>query len=299
VVDDGTTGGTGVTVTYDALTGYTIALGGATGGTYRLRVVNTESTSALAYNATASAIQTAVTSLECFSVGDLTCTSGPLSTAPVMVEVGGDWIKTKFEYRTLSMALNTTGITTQGASATLSRICPIINEIQPVPITVGDNGDTDLMIAANASELNTTTLNGQHYMPLVFACELSIGDLRSPTRQLERRRSSYIGDVETQRSPTLSLTCGGGQISDYIRWWKQGCGNNVFWARLRSQTCRMIDGTQRPFSLQVDMSVSVTSEGAMEENEGVAAKTWEFGITEDPTQDYVVRFTLVNDIASL
>ena len=47
------------------------------------------------------------------------------------------------------------------------------------------------------------------------------------------------------------------------------------------------------------MSVSVTSEGAMEENEGVAAKTWEFGITEDPTQDYVVRFTLVNDIASL
>jgi hypothetical protein len=105
--------------------------------------------------------------------------------------------------------------------------------------------------------------------------------------------------METQRSPTLSLTCGGGEVSDYIRRWKQGCGNNVFWARLESKTCRMITGTNRPFSLRVDMAVSVTSEGAMEENEGVAAKTFEFGIMEDPTQDYVVRFTLVNDVATL
>jgi len=299
VVNDGTTGGTGVTVTYDALTGYTIALGGATGGTYRLRVLNTESTSALAYNATASAVQTALTSLECLADTDLTCTSGPLSTAPVMVELGGNWTATQFEYRTISFALNTTGIVTNGATASLSRLSPVVTEIQPVPITVGDNGDTDLMLAANLSELDNTTLNGKPFMPLVFACELSIGDLRAPTRQLERRRSSYISDMETQRSPTLSLTCGGGEVSDYIRRWKQGCGNNVFWARLESKTCRMITGTNRPFSLRVDMAVSVTSEGAMEENEGVAAKTFEFGIMEDPTQDYVVRFTLVNDVATL
>jgi hypothetical protein len=62
--------------------------GTPTGGTFTL-TFNSQTTSAIAYNATASAVQTALEALSNVAPGDVTCAGGPLPGTPVTVTFGG------------------------------------------------------------------------------------------------------------------------------------------------------------------------------------------------------------------
>lgn len=63
----------------------------ATGGTFTL-TFGGETTAALAFNATAATVQTALEALANIDDGDITVTGGPLGTAPVVVTFGGQYM---------------------------------------------------------------------------------------------------------------------------------------------------------------------------------------------------------------
>lgn len=65
------------------------ALVGATGGTYKL-TYNGQTTSALAYNAVAATVQTALEALSNVGTGDIVVSGGPLSTTPVVYTFAND-----------------------------------------------------------------------------------------------------------------------------------------------------------------------------------------------------------------
>ncbi|MFF7527367.1 phage tail tube protein [Streptomyces pseudovenezuelae] len=62
--------------------------GGPTGGTYTL-TFNSQTTSAIPYNATSSQVQTALEALSNIAPGDVTCAGGPHPTTPITVNFGG------------------------------------------------------------------------------------------------------------------------------------------------------------------------------------------------------------------
>ncbi|MCX5000988.1 hypothetical protein [Streptomyces longwoodensis] len=62
--------------------------GGPTGGTFTL-TFSGQTTSAIAYNASASAVQSALEALSNVASGDVTCTGGPLPGTPVAVSFAG------------------------------------------------------------------------------------------------------------------------------------------------------------------------------------------------------------------
>lgn len=64
--------------------------GGPTGGTFTL-TFSGQTTSAIAYNAAASAVQSALEALSNLAAGDVVCAGGALPTTPVTVTFGGDY----------------------------------------------------------------------------------------------------------------------------------------------------------------------------------------------------------------
>lgn len=90
---------TGATVTYSNDEVQTITkTGTVSGGTATIEVVypdgTSETTAAIAYDATAATIKTALAALNGLTADDLTVTGGPFSTNPVIITFGGQWANT-------------------------------------------------------------------------------------------------------------------------------------------------------------------------------------------------------------
>lgn len=82
-----------------------------TGGTFTL-TFNSETTSAIAYNATAATVQAAIEALTTPVAGDVLCTGGPLPGNPIVVEFKGAYAKSDVAAMTASGA-SLTGANTQ------------------------------------------------------------------------------------------------------------------------------------------------------------------------------------------
>ena len=92
------------------------------GGTFTLEFTHpvtgaSETTAAIAYNATASAIKSALAALDSLSASDLTVTGGPLSASgpvvPVVVTFGGAWTNTPIP----ALQIDVTSVTGGGTAA--------------------------------------------------------------------------------------------------------------------------------------------------------------------------------------
>lgn len=111
--------------------------GGPTGGTYTL-TFSGQTTAAIAYNATAAAVRTALEALSNVEVGDVTTGGGPHPGTPITVTFGGQYSGTDVAQMTAS-AVGLTGGTTPAVTVTTT--------------TAGGSGDA---IGYRAPEVNTT-----------------------------------------------------------------------------------------------------------------------------------------------
>lgn len=118
--------------------------GTPTGGTFTI-TYSGQTTANIAYNAAASAVQTALEGLSNISVGDVKCTGGPFPSSPVDVEFRGDLANT-------DVALMTTTDSLTGGSSPASAIAERVK-----------GGDTEVYIAAiqksGESEVTIYTVN--------------------------------------------------------------------------------------------------------------------------------------------
>lgn len=100
----------------------------ATGGTYRL-TLNGETTTALAFNATASAVATALEALDSVPAGSVVGGGGPGGTGPITLTFGGPLANTPIAQIAADGSLLTgpasdvtTEVTTQGQTATIDSV---------------------------------------------------------------------------------------------------------------------------------------------------------------------------------
>lgn len=99
---------------------------GATAGTFTLTVAG-QTTSAIAYNATAAAVQSALEALTNIEIGDVVCSGGPCATAPVRIAWQGQFADTLAP--TMAIASTVTG-----GTATLSRMSPNPTALDLFPV---------------------------------------------------------------------------------------------------------------------------------------------------------------------
>jgi len=290
VVDDTTSGGSGVSVSGSSPT-FSLDIGSGTSGTYRLRVTNTETATGVTFSATAATIQSDLEGLVCLSSGDVVCSGGPLNTAPVMVEVGGNWLNTQYGYREIGFSVDGAGMVSSDSSVEITRISPDVTEVAMIPMTVNDS---QFYLAHKEEELTTAT-----FLPRVFNAEFALSDKRAAVFQLQRQRGSFTSDIETSEV-SVEFTLGvGSAVGSSLRFWKQTCGNNVFWGRLESESCQQITGSANNFKQVIDMALLITTEGGDEDMESSAGNSWTLGIGKDPSKSHVMKISLTNDIASL
>lgn len=121
--------------------------GSPTGGTFTL-TFSGQTTAAIAYNATAAAVQSALEALSNINVGDVACTGGPLPGTLVTVTFGGQYLGVNVA------AMTATGSLTGGSSPA-------------VAIATTTAGGTDagvldgfLYAAVKAPAVNTTDVAG-------------------------------------------------------------------------------------------------------------------------------------------
>lgn len=111
--------------------------GGPTGGTFTL-TFSSQTTGTIAYNATASAVQTALEALSNINPGDVICTGGPLPGTAVVVTFAGQYAGTDVP----TMTANSGGLTGGTAPA--------------AGVTVTTPGGSGNAIGWRAPEVNTT-----------------------------------------------------------------------------------------------------------------------------------------------
>lgn len=145
----------------------TLTLSNAEGGTFTLTWdfgSGDETTSAIAYNATAATVQTAILALTTPGAGDVVCTGGPLPSTAVVITFTGSLATTNIAAGTVD-AGSLTGSTPAIAVAETTKGVPAQNEIQTLTlygasggtITLSLDGKESAAIAYNAANATLDT----------------------------------------------------------------------------------------------------------------------------------------------
>lgn len=259
--------------------------GTPTGGDFTL-TFNGETTSTIVYNASASAVQTALEGLPSIEAGDVVTGGGPFPGTPITVDFGGPF---SGENVTLLTA-DDTGLT-GGTSPTVTA----------VETTPGGDTVTDIPpVPAGAVQGNVyldTTWAGLGSTQLLYAYDMSIdiGERLSRVRPINKSRSSdAVIDVSDQEH-TIALTLGRNAVAD------------AQLAKLRAGTMSFVRAEwegdtisgANTYLLQADAAVIYQEAGESDDTDGAMTREYTGRLAIDPTSGNVIRVTLVNTIPSL
>lgn len=183
------------------------ASGTVSGGDFIITLAG-QATAAIAYDATASTIQTALEALSNVAPGDVSVTGGPINTTPVLIETRGVFAQTA-----VTITVNAAGITGGGTitpTTSTPFAVPTASDVTPIM-----PGEINVYVDAVHSAIGTTQYTGD------FACGWGIGDRRNPVWTLNRSLNSFASMVETKPNPTFTLSVNddavGRQLIPYMR----------------------------------------------------------------------------------
>lgn len=163
-----------------------------TGGTFTV-TVGGQTTSAVAYNATAGTLQTALEALSTVAVGDVAVTGGPGATNPYRIQIGGAYNDTATPTITASGA----SLTGTGAAATLANMSPspIEYTLQPV-----QGPDLDLYLADTYAGLA-----GASRFTQGFGGSWKLGARQEPAYFIDSTQESWGEAVEGDPTGEVTL----------------------------------------------------------------------------------------------
>jgi hypothetical protein len=288
VVDDTTVLGTGTGVTISSAAPspdevQTIALNGADSGTYRLEFEYTHETATITATDTAANIKSALEALPLFADGDVEVGGGALGTSPVYVILGGRWARRSAP----TWALGTSGLT---GTATITRLAPDINDIDPQPILIED---TSLYIAETHDELVNTAPEVER----LFSGSISESGKRNPGWPIQRQRGSFKFDVALKPGSEVVMKVGLGEADDLQN--RMEKGDKVFVRLWSLSEFEVVEGTGVYFEQIVDCCVQITAVGAISDENGVATKEFTCSLARDASWKKVIEVEMTNDIAAL
>lgn len=261
--------------------------GAPTGGTFTA-TFGAQTTSALAYNVTAAAFQTAFQTLTSVGVGNVVCIGGPINTAPIQVFFVGTLGATNVATIAVTPTLTggtaptvTVATTTQGAAGVV--------EIPMMPF-----------IPKQMQFYVDDTYNaiGTSLMQSAYAGNLVIGDRYDMTWPVNSTLTSFKDVVEKANTATSTVTL------------EADATGKSFFTNLRANTkkfCRLkgvgpiIEGAIT-YSITIDFCAYIKTPNKFADTNHVYALPWDFQVAHDSSflgSGGFVQITVVNPLTAL
>ncbi|HEY0004531.1 MAG TPA: hypothetical protein VGB17_06940 [Pyrinomonadaceae bacterium] len=260
--------------------------GTPTAGTFTL-TYSGQTTSAIAYNASAATIKAALEALSNIAVGDVSVSGGPLPNTAVVITFKGALGNTNVGAITVDSTSVTGGTfaittTTQGnAGAT---------EIAPMPIA---GKQVSLFLDDAYGDIGTTQLTDN------FSCQINLPDKYRPKSVMNRDLDSYKEPVEQPMEPTCVLTMEANSFSDALYAAAKAGDLPTQYLRIDAEGIVIGGGVTDPFQWVFDVPLKLQGATENGDSDGVDSYTFTFQIVEDDDMGSFFDTYFVNDIASL
>lgn len=252
----------------------------ATGGTFTL-TYSAQTTSAIAYNATAAQIQTALEGLSNIDPGEVRVTGGPVNSAPVFITftgaLGNQPITMTASFASITPAPGTSAATSvqTGVAVTALSALPVI------PGNVNVYYDTEF------ANIGTTKLTR------VFEADVNLASRFNPMWTLDSSQSSFAATVETAPEITARLKLAANQVGmGFLETIRSG---ETGYLRIESTGPAMPSpDTGENYLFRVDMAVKVESPDDFGELDGAMSVDWSFRAVDDGDFGGAYEFTVQN-----
>lgn len=253
---------------------YTLSLGAPSAGTFTLSF-NGQTTAGIAYNATASAIQTALTGLSSVGSGNATVTG----TGPFTITLQGALAGT-----VLPLTGSGTGLT--GGTFSLTETSSGVSFYEDVPI---QPGTVAVFLDTSYASIGTTKLTN------VLSGKFSVTGRWGPEWIVDDAIASYYQLVEQMPKASLSLMLAAdSNARAYFATYRAG---TLVYLQLKATGPLISGGTHYSFTLNVPVEFSKLQE--FKDEGGVYALGFELTPISDPTAGYAMQATVVNATATL
>lgn len=260
--------------------------GSPTGGTFTL-TYGGQTTAAIAYNATASAAQTALQALSTIGADNVTVGGGPGPGTPYTVTFVGRLGGQNVALMTAAHAF-TGGTTPAIAVAETTAGVPLPNgDVSPVPVSPLHGS---IFLDPTAAALGATRLLD------VYSIDLAFGERLARARPINALLTSD-GVVEVaDQEHTAELQFGVDPI-ERARFAKIRAGVKEF-ARVQFEG-GAIGANPNTYRIRFDLCLLWTESGASEDTDSVLTRAWTGRIARDATWGYAARIEVVNALSAL
>ncbi len=169
----------------------TLTVGGATSGDFTL-TYDSQTTSAINYDAAASAVQSALEALSNIAVGDVVCAGGPLDSADVTIEFRGNLAQTDVDLITATDS--TSGGTGADVTLTTAGVAPTDIPIIPmIPLQF------DLYIDDASGDLGTTQITD------AFTIQWNAGPKYMLKEAIDSSEQSFSSHYDIETPSTMQI----------------------------------------------------------------------------------------------
>jgi hypothetical protein len=263
---------------------YLVVSADATAGTFTITVAG-QTTTAIAYNASAATVQTALVALSNVAPGDVVCSGGPLATSPVRIEWQGAFLNE------LAPAMSVTSSVTDG-TATLSRLSPSPTALPLIPIS---GKHISVYGAAAHADLDGATRMGR-----ALNVTWNIGNRSDAIWTLNDTLASYADTVEADPEGALTIQVGADDEGmDFLNTIRK---DEAYFIRIHAvgPVIETAGGTTYRHELRIDTCLRYLGmTGKESASGGIVARTFNGGFAHDDTWGYMYEIFVRTTTAAL
>lgn len=263
---------------------------GAPAGGNLTITVGGQTTANIAYNATATAIQTAIAALSNVGAGNVVVIGGPLPGSPVRIRFTGI-----YEYTPVPVVIvNGAGLTGGTApAATIGRNSPAATQLDIIPISPTQ---IDVWAAPTYAGLAGATKFDRN-----FKIDWKLGGRYAPIMPLNTSNGSGFGGmVEQQPKGTFSMDVGADDVGmGFLANLRRG--ETVFVRTgATGPNIEIVSTVAFPYLFQLDVACKLTKISELKDIDGqLMGVTYSGEWAHDPTWGKATELMLQNDIAAL
>lgn len=246
---------------------------------------NSTTTPAIAYNASAASIQTAILAMPLFTTGDVVATGGALPTTVVLNFTGGAYANAELPVLTVSNAL--TGGTLP--NALLTRLAPGTTSATLVPIL---GSQFDYYLATTMAGLATATTKQQR----VFGFQIKVSKRYGPVKPLNTSNGgTFAGIAELKPGLVVSFSVGA-DAEGFAYLAALRAGTMLY---MRQQATGGLIEVGFSYFNRADMAILLTKVNPIKDGAGLAQIDFEGVIGHDATSGTSIVWSTQNTLTAL
>lgn len=259
---------------------YKLDLTGASGGTFTV-TKGAGTTSALNYNVSASALQTALEGLTTIGAGNVIVTkANAVYTISFINSLADQAVTITVDTALITGTIPAPALTSLQTGTTLTTI-----PLKPIMVTHADIYLEDSYAALAAA---TPIARGFNY-------EFSISNKMDVVRPIRSTVTSFDGVVETKPDVDITLSMSADGLGRAMLTTMRNSGKKYLRVKCTGET---ITGNEK-YTLQIDQAVQIMELSGPEDQNGIFALNWTFRAVEDSNLPGGFKITLENTVATL